>query len=143
MIKLKSLLEGRRLASISQIDDNVKMLLAAAAQQVYDAWEQDEEGNDDVYGGGGICDDIAAEMASILSDHGMYDVQTQYNEPHTYVIGKFREGVFTIDIPYDVYESGNFYTWKKKKDVKFDPSHIQIYQLDHNSRNWKKYVEEP
>src|ERR1035441_8793050 len=140
MIRLRSLLCEGRLNSISQITDEVKRELAAAAQKVYDDWKQDEEGEDSNYGFGGICDDIATEMCDILSGHGIYDVQTQYNEPHTYVIGNFREGIFTIDIPYSVYERGNFYTWKKIKDVIFDPSHIDIYKLDPNSRSWKKYI---
>ena len=140
MITLKSLLCEGRLNSISQITDEVKREMAAAAQLVYDEWEQDEKGEDAHYGVGGICDDIAQLMASVLSKHGIYDVQTQYNEPHTYVIGKFREGIFTIDIPYSVYERGNLYTWKKIKAVRFDPLHIEIYRLDPSSRNWKKYT---
>lgn len=34
---------------------NLRSQFAAAAQAEYDAWEQDEEGIDEVLGGGGIC----------------------------------------------------------------------------------------
>ena len=139
MIKLKSLINEEQLVSISQIDDNVKRELALAAQSVYDDWQQDEEGNDGELGAGGICDGIADSLIEVLSNHGVHDVQTQYNEPHTYVIGRFAEGIFTIDIPYSIYESGYLYTWKKKPNVKFDPSHIEIYQLDRDSGKWEEY----
>jgi hypothetical protein len=143
MIKLKSLLreEAEELSSISQITDDVKVQLATAAQSVYDEWSQDEEGNDLEVGAGGICDGIADALVDVLSSHGMHDIQTQYNEPHTYVIGRFREGIFTIDIPYSLYESGYLYTWKKKPNVKFEPSHIEIYQLDADSGKWKQYTD--
>ena len=36
--------------------------LASAAQSVYDEWEQDEDGNDEMLGGGGICQDIAEKF---------------------------------------------------------------------------------
>lgn len=144
MIKLKSLLreEAEELASISQITDEVKVQLATAAQSVYDEWSQDEEGNDPELGGGGICDGIADALVDVLGSHGIHDVQTQYSEPHTYVIGRFKEGIFTIDIPYSLYESGYLYTWKKKPDVKFEPSHIEIYQLDRDSGKWNEYTGE-
>jgi hypothetical protein len=139
MIHLRSLLREGRIPSISEINDDVKRKMAAAAQVVYDEWKQDEEGEDLQYGCGGICDNIAQAIADQLPGYGK--MQTQYSEPHTYVIAQFKEGIFTIDIPYDVYETGDLYTWKKKSDVKFDPLHIVIYKLDPNSRNWKKYTE--
>jgi len=143
MIKLKSLLreELEQLSSISKIDNTVKQQLAQAAQIVYDQWSQDTDGNDEELGAGGICDEIANMLIYVLNSHGIFDIQTQYNEPHTYVIGKFKEGIFTIDIPYSVYESGYRYTWKKKPDVKFEATHIEIYQLTPDNGNWEKYTE--
>jgi hypothetical protein len=141
MITLKSLLCEGRLNSISQITDEVKRALAAAAQKVYDEWQQNEEGYDEELGGGGICHIIADEMADILWQSKIYNLQTQCtDQPHVYLIGKFKEGIFTVDIPYYVYESGGGFSWKKKPDVKFDESHVEIYQLDHSYRNWKKYT---
>jgi hypothetical protein len=139
MIKLKQLIT-EALASISVIDNHVKIQLATAAQAVYDEWIQDEAGEDSNYGVGGICDDIAQAMAGVLSDYGVENVQTQYNEPHTYVIAQFQEGIFTIDIPFSVYEKGNLYIWKKIQGVKFDPSHIDIYKLDPDHSKWEEYT---
>ena len=128
MIKLKSLLreETEQLSSISQIDDTVKQQLAQAAQTVYDQWSQDADGNDEVFGTGGICDEIADVLMDVLGSHGIHDIQSQYNEPHTYVIGKFKEGIFTIDIPFSVYESGYLYTWKKTPNVKFEAKTFKV-----------------
>ena len=141
MIKLKLLCEGR-LNSISQIDDNIKRELAATAQQVYDEWQQNEEGYDEELGGGGICHIIADGMIDVLCDHKIYNLQTQCtDQPHVYLIGKFKEGIFTIDIPYYVYESGGGWSWKKKPDVKFDVRHVVVWRLDPSYRKWKKYTE--
>lgn len=144
MIKLKSLIREHtdQLASISQITNAVKIQMASAAQSVYDSWEQDDNGNDEELGEGGICDGIADALMEVLGSHGIHDVQTQYSEPHTYIIGRFVEGIFTIDIPYSVYESGYLYTWKKKPNVKFEPGNIEIYQLDKNSGAWEEYTGE-
>lgn len=141
MIKLKTLITEGRLNSITQVNDELKQALAAIAQKVYDEWQQNEEGYDEELGTGGICHIIADEMADILFKHKIYNLQTQCtDQPHVYLIGKFREGIFTIDIPYYVYESGGGWTWKKKPNVKFDGSHVEIYQLDSSYRNWKKYT---
>ena len=141
MIKLKTLLsELVRLNSIKEVEA-IKGELAAAAQEVYDNWTQDVDGMDDELGSGGICDGIADGMIDVLIRHGIHNVQTQYNEPHTYVIGRFREGIFTIDVPYSTYESGYLYTWKKKPEVRFDPSFIDIQLLDANPRKLKQYID--
>ena len=140
-VLFEELLSEGRLNSITQVTDEVKRKLAAIAQKVYDDWQQDEEGVDDELGTGGICHIIADEMLDILYDHKIYNLTTQCtDQPHVYLVGKFKEGIFTIDIPYYVYESGAAFTWKKKPDVKFDESHVEIYQLDSSYRNWKKYV---
>lgn len=141
-MKLKELI-CERLKSISLIDENVKTKLAAVAQAIYNDWKQDEEGYDEELGGGGICHIIAEDMQNVLSDMGLWDVQTVCSdEPHVYLVGKFKEGVFMIDIPYHIYESGGGFTWKKKPDVVFDSSHVVIYRLDPNARKFKQYIED-
>lgn len=141
MLKLKSLICEGRLNSIKQVDDGVKRLLAAAAQKAYDDWQQNEEGYDEELGGGGICDVIADDMMDILYHHKINNLQLQHSDqPHAYLIGKFKEGIFTIDIPYYVYESGGGWSWKKKPNVKFDESHVEIYMLDPSYRKWKHYT---
>jgi len=32
--------------------------------------------------------------------------------------------------------------WKKRKNVKFDPSHVQLTRLDMNPRSFKKYIDD-
>ena len=49
---------------------DLKPLFVQAAQKEYDDWAQDEDGMDEVLGTGGICQDIAEKIASILSQHG-------------------------------------------------------------------------
>lgn len=144
MIKLKSLIvEGSQLKSVTVLNKNVMDKLVAVAQRQYDAWEQNDEGYDEEMGYGGICHLIADDLAGILSEHGI-DCSTVSSswEQHVYLVGKFKEGVYMIDIPYHVYESGGGFTWKKKKDVKFDDSHVVISRLDANPRNYPKYVED-
>ena len=59
---------------INDIIDQLERLgndLARAAQDVYDDWDQ-VDGYSDAYGTGGICDDVAAEMASIITRKFLY-----------------------------------------------------------------------
>ena len=132
-----------RLKSITVLDANVLHKLVGVAQAQYDAWAQDEEGYDEELGTGGICHLIADDIADILNDHGITcsTVSSSW-EQHVYLVGQFREGVYMIDIPYNVYETGGGFTWKKRKDVKFDPSHVQLTRLDMNPRSFKKYIDD-
>lgn len=143
MIKLKPLLEGR-LLSINKIDSTVKKELASAAQKEYDAWEQDENGYNEELGTGGICHLIADELINVLNKHGIWDVTTVSSsyEQHVYLVGKFKEGVYLIDIHWSVYEQGGGFSWKKLPDIVFDESDITIRGLDSNPRNFSQYVDE-
>ncbi len=42
--------------------NRLRSAMAKAAQSVYNDWAPDEEGIDEIYGGGGICDDISREI---------------------------------------------------------------------------------
>ena len=144
MIKLKSLIcEVIRLNSIKEVDV-IKEELATAAQEVYDGWVQDEEGNDEELGSGGICHLIADTLLDVLYKHGINRSQTVSScyEQHVYLVGQFREGVFLIDIPYSLYERGGGFTWKKLPGIKFDADYISIELLDRNPRNLKQYVDQ-
>lgn len=141
MIKLKQLL-NEKLKSVKNINDDILKRIAMAAQKQYDQWAQDEEGYDEELGSGGICHLIADDLADILNDVGVEcSTVCDTSEQHVYLVCKFKEGVYSIDIPYHVYESGGGFTWKKKKDVKFDTSHVIIYPLDGNPRNFHKYID--
>jgi hypothetical protein len=123
---------------------SMKTALAAAAQKVYDAWEQDAEGHDDEYGGGGICHDIAEDMAEVLNHAGVeaVTVSQSVGEVHVFVVAKFREGVYSIDIPPSLYERGHAYTWKKVAGVRFGAEDISVDLLDRNPERFEDYTEQ-
>lgn len=106
--------------------------LAAAAKSVYDEWLQDEDGFDDVLGAGGICQDIASKMLEVLDSVGVQSsttVHTTIGENHVFVVALLDDGVFSIDIPPHVYETGGGYVWKKREDAVIDASVIQMMRI--------------
>lgn len=118
--------------------------IANVAQKVYDEWKQDEEGNDEEYGGGGICHDIADAIVEVLSNHNIeaQSVSQTIGEVHVYTVAKFQEGIYSIDIPPSIYESGYAYTWKKIPNVKFNSNHIVIDLIDKNPDKFEEYLGE-
>lgn len=106
---------------------NLRQSIASAAQEVYDQWQQDNEGNDEVYGSGGICQDIAEAVAQVINNNTPFNTTTvsaSCGEQHVWCVSYTETEAYSIDIPYHVYETGSGYNWKKKKNVKFDPAHI-------------------
>lgn len=106
--------------------------MASAAKSVYDDWLQDEDGFDDVLGGGGICQDIASKMLEVLDSAGVQSltmVHTTIGENHVFVVALLDDGVFSIDIPPHVYETGSGYVWKKRHGAVFDESVIQMMKI--------------
>jgi len=118
--------------------ESVKDNIAKAAQKVYDNWEQDEEGYDEVYGGGGICDDIADAMCNVIQG---YDCFHLYNEHdcHTsiYVYDTENKEIYNVDIPPYKYEKGYGYTWEKIQDVELSNKDVQI-----NDLTYDEYIDE-
>lgn len=114
--------------------------IAAAAQQVYDAWEQ---GDDDDLNGGGICHLIADKAADLIGTAGV-PVSTQCStyEQHVYCICQCSEGVYEVDIPYRIYEHGSMFTWTKIPDVTITPDDVVIDRLDADPGRIGQYVEE-
>jgi len=142
MIKLKDLILEGRLKSVTVITADVMKRIVDVAQKQYNQWAQNEEGYDEELGSGGICHLIAEEVADILSEHGINASTVSSNfEQHVYVVAQFREGIYEIDIPYQYYETGGGFTWKKLPDIVFDTSHIVLHKLDSNPRNFKKYID--
>lgn len=128
------------------VSDNSKMYdellsiradLILAAQKIYNDWEQDEEGYDEMYGSGGICDDIADAMCGIVSEKTDYGCFSLYNEYdcHTsiFVYDSENKTIYNVDIPPYVYESGGGYDWKKLKDVRFKIQHVSITEEDYEN----------
>lgn len=110
----------------------IKAELAQAAQEVYDGWLQNDEGYDEMLGSGGICQDIADSMCEILSKHNIDCVtfSQETGEQHVYVIARIPEsGIYSVDIPPGLYETGGGYNWKKIPDIEFDERYIYISKL--------------
>lgn len=138
-IKLNQLLNEQRENKLISL----KKQLAQAAQIIYDEWEQDEEGNCDWLGQGGICQDIADAMANVLSDNGIEcaTVSQLTGEQHVYVVVKTEDGVYNVDIPPYLYETGGGYCWKKIPDVEFDERYITINRLSSDPNDFEDYVD--
>jgi len=130
-------------SKLFQTINNLKYDLINAAQKVYNQWEQDEEGYDEVYGSGGICDDIAEAMCDIINNKTQYGCFHLYNEYdcHTsiYVYDINTKELFNVDIPPYVYERGNAYTWKKIPNVQFSQNNIIINNM---SSDYDDYIDE-
>ncbi len=119
--------------------------LAVVAQQVYDEWEQDDEGESFEYGVGGICQDIAEAMAGLLSEHGIEAVTVDnqgMGEQHVWVVAKLSDGVYTVDIEPHTYETGGGYCWKKRPGVTFGPEHIYVSRIDADPGKFEQYIGE-
>lgn len=127
-------LEGGRSKVSSQNISAWKPAMCQFAQQVYDEWDQsDEENGDWQVGFGGICDLIAEKICDVLGTAGVDCVSHNWGdsgENHTSVIANLADGVFEVDIPFHVYETGGGYSWKKIPDVVFDPRDVVISQIE-------------
>ena len=152
MIKLKDILKEiedeaefdiSSLNSVSEITDVVKDEMVKVAQERYDAWKQNHNGQNDELGSGGICHLIADDLIGVLYRHKIENVQSVCSnyEQHVYVVGQFKEGIYEIDIPYDVYETGGGYTWKKIPDVQFSRNDIVISRLSSDPSEYNNYVD--
>jgi hypothetical protein len=104
--------------------------MAAAAQEVYDSWEQDEDGVDPMLGGGGICDEIAREIGNILAGHGfdLYDGGGE-GEDHAWNIATMDGKAYAVDIPCRTYETGAGYSWTKKPGVVMSAQDVAIWEI--------------
>lgn len=126
---------------------SLRLPMAQAAQKVYDEWYQDQEGYDEVYGGGGICHDIAAEIVGVIYDHipgvlaGTTNPSCGENHVWTMVCmeeqeepdedGEREQGEgYVVDVPYHIYETGGGYNWTKIQDVEFSAEDITISYVD-------------
>ena len=104
---------------------------ARAAQMIYDAWQQDEDGFDDEVGAGGICDEIASEMAGILAMAGISTVEGgQDGDDHAYLYAYDDRDAFEVDLPHQLYERGSGYSWTKIPEVVFELDDIEITRVN-------------
>lgn len=110
--------------------------LAAAAQEIYDAWDQDDEGLDEELGSGGICDRISSAMADVIGRHvdGAYTQEGgQDGDDHSFLVVLTSDEAVMVDIPHETYEKGRGYSWKKIEGVDFQPDDVYVHTLP---RDW-------
>lgn len=123
--------------------EQAKKLLPQVLERVQKTYNNWDESDIDTYAGGGICHYIADDICSVLNDHGI-DCATIScsHEQHVYVAGKFLEGIYSIDIPYQIYETGGGYNWKKISGVVFEPSDVVFYKVSNDTSEWDNYISE-
>lgn len=114
--------------------------ILAAAQRDYDNWDESDR---DTYAGGGICHIIADSIVEVLGEMGIEAVPVSCQmEQHVYVAAKFTEGIYSIDIPYHVYEQGGGFSWAKLPDVKFKPGDVVFTRISGDPMDWQNYIDE-
>ena len=149
--QLADILLGTNLVETDELDDQHHDLPSVAhakaqmpqllkkVQQVYDDWDEQDR---DTYAGGGICHIIADAICDVLSQAGIECTPVSCShEQHVYVAAKFEQGIYTIDIPYHVYETGGGFSWKKIPDVVFEPADVVWYRVSGDPDEWHNYVE--
>ena len=126
------------LPSINLAKSNINRILAAA-QRIYDDWDESEV---DTYAGGGICHIIADAICDVMWQIGIECtiVSCSY-EQHVYVAVKVEEGVYTIDIPYGIYETGGGFSWQKLPDIKFDSRDVVFYRVTGDPAEFANYID--
>ena len=106
--------------------------IATAAQEVYDHWEQNEEGEDPEFGGGGICDKVAEAIAGVINEE-ISGIETfdggQEGDDHAWVIVQRDGEAYGVDIPPGVYETGGGYNWRKREGVQIKPEHVVVFPV--------------
>lgn len=115
--------------------------LAKAAQKVYDEWD---EGKEEDLAGGGICQDIADAVVTVLDRHGIESssVSASVGDQHVYAVAKVQEGVFEVDIAPNTYEQGSGYNWKKIPGVVFDANDILISKIHDDPEKFEECLED-
>lgn len=125
------------LPSIDLARNNIAKILQTA-QRIYDDWD---EADRDTYAGGGICHLIADAICDVMGEIGIdcAPVSCSY-EQHVYVAVRVAEGVYTIDIPYSIYETGGGFSWQKLPDVQFDSRDVVFYRVSGDPDEFENYT---
>jgi hypothetical protein len=113
-------------------------------QDVYSNWKQDENGIDVMLGSGGICQDIAEKICSVLIENDIEctTVSQEIDEQHVYTVAKMDDGVYIIDVSPYTYETGGGYNWKKIPNVIFEESDIIIKRISPDVDDYNSYIYE-
>lgn len=120
-----------------------KPAIIKLVQKKYSEWRQDETGHDEEVGYGGICHLFADLIAEVLNEAGIPAATvSSSHEVHVYTVAQARDGVFEVDIPYCVYETGGGYNWTKIQDVEFTLDDIIINRLSPDPADFEQFIEE-
>lgn len=119
----------------------LKPQMAQAAQKAYNYWDEDYA---EELGGGGICQDIAENMAEVLNKHGIEagTVSASVGDQHVFTVAQVEEGIFTVDIDPRLYERGGGYNWTKIPGVTITPNDIYIEMINDNPSKFREIIEE-
>jgi hypothetical protein len=136
----------RLFETISDALEDLRADFAVAAQRAYDAWDvsSDPEDGDWQVGFGGICHLVADELASVAMRVGFEatTVSAQVGDQHVWAVVQTPDGVYEVDIPPHVYETGSGYQWKKIPGIRFGADHVVINRLDPDPTAFAKYMQE-
>jgi GNAT superfamily N-acetyltransferase len=115
--------------------------MAAAAQKVYDEWVPNDEGEDDTFGGGGICDQISEAIQGVIVSNMEADIAEggQDGDDHAWTIAYSQTETYSVDIHPYVYERGGGYSWTKVPGVRFDADDVEIFPVDVSAEDLNKY----
>ena len=123
-----------------KVADALRPNIAHAAQLVYDKWDEEDI---DTYAGGGICHYIADAVCDVLSRKNIEcSPVSSCHEQHVYVVARFIEGVYSIDIHHSNYETGGGFSWKKIHDVEFMPNDIDFYRISPDPADYHQSIED-
>lgn len=107
--------------------------MAKAAQEVYDNWQQEEDGTDWELGMGGICDRVSEAM-SLAIEYGIKKgIPFRLREAggdgddHSWLLAFNDDEMYEIDIPPSVYETGGGYAWKKRPGVEITEDDVIVH----------------
>lgn len=117
---------------LKQQINGLRQQMAAAAQEIYDEWEQGDDGVDAEFGEGGICDAIQQAIMGVLSssiDEVELQDGGQEGDDHAFVVAHNDYEAYGVDIPPSKYETGAGYTWRKIEGVQFAPRDIQVFEI--------------
>lgn len=108
--------------------ETLRPALAEAAQKVVDEWQPDEDGFDEDYGGGGVCDDVASAMSEVIG--GLEGVEITEGghdgDDHAWLVVYDDTDAYSVDIPPGVYETGGGYSWRKIEGARISPEDVVI-----------------
>lgn len=109
----------------------VRDQIVIAAQEVYNSWDQDEDGIDVEVGGGGICDEIQDAISDVIISNIECDIEDGgwEGDNHANLIVSRGNEKYLIDIPAQVYETGGGMNWHKIPDVNITVDDIIIVPI--------------